>query len=141
MKILLGILLLLIGLVMFTSSKKNNKSVVEVMADPLEADNEKLSDWTHDLIAQFEKINITNTLSFTNTLDGIISESRSVLKNLKASTYLTGQIDNILILLENVKNLVVEGVEDETLDLEEVRDISIESLTMMGETFVGNGQF
>ena len=104
----------------------------EDVASLLAADNEWLANWIgEDVIPQFEEIDVENPLGFTATTSGFISGIRSTLNDLYASEYLISQVDHIVSFIEEVQDLVIQNVDNETLDLTEVRDIIIETLNEM----------
>ena len=115
------------------------KEIPEEVGRQLTIDNEWLANWIgEDVIPQFEEINVENPLSFTATTGGFISGIRSTLNDLNASEYLVVQIDHIVSFIEDVQSLVVENVDNETLDLVEIRDTIIETLNEMRDLLSGS---
>lgn len=103
-----------------------------------EADNARLADWIGDVILQFEEIDVERPLMFIATTGGFITGIRSTLPELNASDYVKSQVEIVTEFIENVQDIVVENLDNEDLDLVEVRDIILETLVSMQEIFAQN---
>ena len=107
------------------------------VVDPFAADNEILASWIgDDLIPLFEDIDVEGVLMFTATTGGIIHGVRSTMEDSNASEYLSTQVEIVISFIEEIQTLVVENFDNDDLDLVEVRDIVIETLTEMRSLFV-----
>ena len=109
----------------------------EEIIDPLAADNAILAAWIgEDLIPLFEDIDVEGVLMFTATTGGILSGVRSTLEDSNASEYLRTQIELVLSFIEEIQTLVVQNIDNDELDLVEVRDIVLETLAEMRDLFI-----
>jgi len=109
---------------------------VPEVVDPLAADHSVLVAWiSGDIMPFIEDINVEEPRLFWASLAGFISGTRTTLEDLNISVYLETQINNVLNFLEDISSLVLQNVDDPDLDLTEVRDIILESLTDMLEIF------
>jgi len=107
------------------------------IGDILAADNERLANWiSEDVIPQFEDINVEDPDMFIETTGEFIAGIESTLYDLNASNYVTSQIEHIVAFIEDVQNVVLENSDEEELDLEEVRDIILDSLIEMKNLFI-----
>jgi len=111
-------------------------AVPEEIINPLAADNERLANWISDAIPIFEEIDVDEPLMFITTIGGFITGTRSTLEGISASDYVTTQIKNVISFLEEANALVAQSFDDEELDLVEVRDIIIATLTEMKNLFL-----
>ena len=110
--------------------------VANEILDAMAADNEMLAGWVDEIIVQFEDINVEDPLFFTTTIGGFLSGSRSAIEDLNVSVYALAQIDNVLSFIDDVQGLVIQNLDDDDLDLEEARDIMIETLEGMRDTLL-----
>jgi len=117
------------------SEDEDEDETVEEVEDLFAADNEMLANWLDELISQIEEVDVESPLMFIATIGGIVSGTRSVLEGSNASAYAEAQIENILEFLEGVNGLVVQNIDDESLDLSEMRDNTVEALNDMRERF------
>ena len=149
LSILLGVFVLSVALVACgnnnTADEENEPEMVEEIeddtdaleeeieneedetVDPLAADNERLINWINTLVLEMEEMGVEDRLSFVTSLAGIISGSEAAMEEVNISTYLSGQMDNILEIFRELRDFV-NANDDETLDLVEMRDFTIGTL-------------
>jgi len=108
------------------------------VTDPLAADNEILASWIgEDVIPFIEDIDVEAPLMFWSSIAGFTSGTRNTLEDLNISVYFEAQIDLVLTYLEETNSFVLENADADQLDLEEARDIIIETLNAMRNIFLG----
>ena len=110
------------------------EEIIEDIADSLASDNEWLASWiSEDVIVQFEEIDVEDPLMFIATTGGFITGVRSTLDDLTASDYLIMQIDHVVSFIEEVQIVVIQNIDNETLELAEIRDLIIGTLNEMSD--------